>query len=121
MKNRSPNIQSAVDVNARRTPPVTTPGTPTLVAAAVVTPQQRQRMIAEAAYFRAEQRGFGAIGECEDWLLAEAEIDEAIRSGTLLASLGQSQAMANQAEAIDRVPANDPAHGKRRDGRTATN
>jgi hypothetical protein len=34
----------------------------------------RQQMIAEAAYYRAEQRGFEAGHELEDWLSAEAEI-----------------------------------------------
>lgn len=37
--------------------------------------EERHRMIAEAAYFRAERRGF-APGDPElDWRLAEAEID----------------------------------------------
>jgi hypothetical protein len=31
-------------------------------------------MIAEAAYYRAEQRGFAPGGEFEDWLAAEAEV-----------------------------------------------
>ena len=33
-----------------------------------------QRRIAEAAYYRAESRGFEPGGETEDWLAAEAEI-----------------------------------------------
>jgi hypothetical protein len=37
-------------------------------------PQTRQRMIAESAYYRAEQRGFAPGGELQDWLEAEAEI-----------------------------------------------
>jgi hypothetical protein len=32
-------------------------------------------MIAEAAYLRAEQRGFASGYELEDWLLAEHEVD----------------------------------------------
>ena len=40
-----------------------------------VTPEQRLRMIAEAAYFHAEHRGFQG-GEAErDWFEAELEID----------------------------------------------
>ncbi len=35
----------------------------------------RRAMIAEAAYFHAERRGFGPGGEVEDWLAAEAEVD----------------------------------------------
>ena len=35
----------------------------------------RYRMIATAAYFRAEHRGFTGGDPVEDWLAAEAEID----------------------------------------------
>jgi len=35
---------------------------------------QRQAMIAEAAYYCAERRGFAPGHELEDWLRAEAEI-----------------------------------------------
>jgi hypothetical protein len=35
----------------------------------------RRAMIAEAAYLRAEQRGFASGYEVEDWLLAEREVD----------------------------------------------
>lgn len=37
--------------------------------------EQRQHMIAEAAYFLAEHRGFGGGDPVQDWLTAEAEID----------------------------------------------
>ena len=37
--------------------------------------EQRVALIAEAAYFRAQTRGFAAGGETEDWLAAEAEVD----------------------------------------------
>jgi hypothetical protein len=40
-----------------------------------VTPQERDRLIAEAAYLRAEKRGFGSGDAVEDWLHAEAEVD----------------------------------------------
>ena len=40
-----------------------------------VTPEQRYKMIAEAAYFRAEKRGFVGGNVATDWLDAEAEID----------------------------------------------
>jgi hypothetical protein len=39
------------------------------------THEERQRMVAEAAYYRALQRGFSAGGEMDDWLAAEREID----------------------------------------------
>ena len=38
--------------------------------------EDRYRMIAEAAYFRAERRGFVAGSELQDWLAAEIEVDE---------------------------------------------
>jgi hypothetical protein len=40
-----------------------------------VDPERRDALIAEAAYFRAEKRGFEAGHEREDWLAAEAEVD----------------------------------------------
>lgn len=38
----------------------------------------REQMIAEAAYYRAEQRGFVPGHEMADWLLAEADIERAL-------------------------------------------
>lgn len=40
-----------------------------------VTPLERWRMIAEAAYYRAEKRGFFGGNPMEDWAEAEREID----------------------------------------------
>jgi Protein of unknown function (DUF2934) len=40
----------------------------------------REAMIREAAYFRAERRGFAQGAELDDWLAAEAEIDQALTS-----------------------------------------
>lgn len=40
-----------------------------------ITPDQRSRMIAEAAYYRAEKRGFDPEGQVQDWLEAESEVD----------------------------------------------
>ena len=39
----------------------------------------RERMIAEAAYFRAERRGFNGGDAVRDWCEAEAEIDARLR------------------------------------------
>jgi hypothetical protein len=44
-------------------------------AAAYIEPEERRAMIAEAAYYRAERRGFEPGRELEDWTLAESEID----------------------------------------------
>jgi Protein of unknown function (DUF2934) len=40
----------------------------------------RRAMIAEAAYLRAERRGFAPGGEREDWLAAEAEVDALLKA-----------------------------------------
>ncbi|PWU19236.1 MAG: hypothetical protein C5B48_13820 [Candidatus Rokuibacteriota bacterium] len=39
-----------------------------------VAPQERHQMIAEAAYYRAQQRGFSGGDPVQDWLEAEAEV-----------------------------------------------
>lgn len=43
-----------------------------------VSPDERRRMIAEAAYFRAAARGFRGGDPVQDWLAAEAEIDRVL-------------------------------------------
>jgi len=50
-----------------------------LEPAAEVTPEERWRMIAEAAYYRAERRNFAPGRAVEDWTAAEAEVDELLR------------------------------------------
>lgn len=50
------------------------PSVPTAVSA-----ELRKDMIEQAAYFRAEARGFEAGHELDDWLEAESEVDRAIR------------------------------------------
>jgi hypothetical protein len=44
-------------------------------SATLITPETRRMMVAEAAYYIAESRGFQSGGEVEDWLLAEKQID----------------------------------------------
>jgi hypothetical protein len=44
-----------------------------------VGPARRRAMIAEAAYYCAEQRGFDPGRELDDWLAAESRIDAALR------------------------------------------
>jgi hypothetical protein len=45
-----------------------------------VTPEDRYRMIATAAYFLAERRGFAGGYEMGDWIAAEAEIDAKLKA-----------------------------------------
>ena len=40
----------------------------------------RELMIAEAAYYRAEQRGFAPGNEMSDWLEAEADVEKVLRT-----------------------------------------
>lgn len=56
-------------------------GKPTLKPAASrttasVSPEERQRMIRDAAYYRAERRGFMGGDPHQDWVDAEYEIDQ---------------------------------------------
>jgi hypothetical protein len=48
--------------------------------ASVPSPQQRRFMIAEAAYFLAERRGFAPNNEWADWFEAERKIDRSIQT-----------------------------------------
>ena len=47
-----------------------------------VDPQQRATLIARAAYFRSQDRGFAPGHELEDWLAAEAEVDAQLLGGS---------------------------------------
>ena len=40
-----------------------------------ITPEDREEMISEAAYYRAEQHGFNPTSVDEDWFEAEKTID----------------------------------------------
>ena len=46
-----------------------------------INPERRHALIAEAAYLRAERRGFLPGHEVEDWLSAEIEVDTALTMG----------------------------------------
>ena len=59
-RKRAPRKTVAADTGA------STPTSPEFVD-----PEQRAALIAEAAFFRAEQRGFAPGHEVEDWLAAE--------------------------------------------------
>jgi hypothetical protein len=72
---------------AAKKAPARTPGTKAVAtkpkaAKLKVTPEQRHFMIAEAAYFRAERRGFEGGYEWQDWMDAEAEIERMRSRGT---------------------------------------
>jgi len=68
----------------RRAEPVKPAAAPPAVATPrlTVSEEARRAMIAEAAYLRAERRGFATGNEEEDWLAAEAEVDALLRAGS---------------------------------------
>jgi hypothetical protein len=41
-------------------------------------PENRHRMVAEAAYYKAEKRGFRAGNPEKDWVEAEAEVESSL-------------------------------------------
>ena len=55
---------------------------------AFIEPDRRRAMIAEAAYFRAERRGFECGHELEDWYEAESEIDGMLARGEIPLACG---------------------------------
>jgi Protein of unknown function (DUF2934) len=65
---------------ASKAKPVTAPATLTRIE---ISEDVRRGMIAEAAYLRAERRGFtgGPEKEREDWLAAEAAVDALLKGG----------------------------------------
>lgn len=42
--------------------------------------EEREKMIAQTAYYRAEQRGFCGGNPVEDWLWAETEINKQLKA-----------------------------------------
>lgn len=63
--------------------PRATRSKPSAVSNAIqLTPEERHRVVAEAAYFIAERRGFAGGSSIDDWLQAEAEIDRMLAGST---------------------------------------
>jgi Protein of unknown function (DUF2934) len=50
-------------------------------SATYIEPDRRQSMIAEAAYYHSERRGFEPGHELDDWLAAESQVDAALALG----------------------------------------
>lgn len=80
---RASSTAKSTPVRTRKgssTRPVAEPRTATTERAAVdtrssVSAEERRRMIQEAAYLRAERRGFRGGSAEQDWFQAEAEVD----------------------------------------------
>lgn len=61
----------------------TTPAKPKTLAdppSTAMSEEARRAMIAEAAYYHAERRGFAPGGEEHDWLKAETEVDGLLKT-----------------------------------------
>ena len=79
---RSPEIPASADTRARSAQPKGTRTSRTPSAQRVpVNAEERRLMIAEAAYLRAERRGFTPGHETEDWLAAEMDVDALLKVG----------------------------------------
>ena len=77
---RTDQIPTSAESRARSAPPKAARTAKPAQRAAVST-DDRRAMIAEAAYLRAERRGFSPGHETEDWLAAEIEVDALLRAG----------------------------------------
>jgi hypothetical protein len=72
---RNPTVDSTKKRARPRTSARVGQQSSSVTAGVAVADETRRAMISEAAYLRAEQRGFAHGYELEDWLLAEREVD----------------------------------------------
>lgn len=63
--------------------PAASTGKPKKAAVPALSSEQRRYYIEVAAYYIAERRGFHGAGALNDWVQAEAEIDQLLREGIL--------------------------------------
>lgn len=61
-------------------------GTSHGLSVAAITNEERHRMIAEAAYFRAQRRGFQYGDALDDWIAAEREVDAVLLTARSLSA-----------------------------------
>ena len=87
MEDRNPKTSAKYPAGARSKEPSEGFRARTLSrsSSAGVTPEERRQLIAKAAYYRAERRGFTPGSELEDWLQAEVEVERTLRRGTTAA------------------------------------
>lgn len=69
----------ATPKNAAAKPTSSSPAAKATPTKAAVTAGERLAMIAEAAYFIAQSRGFGGGKESDDWAQAEKQVDAALK------------------------------------------
>jgi len=78
LSSKQETASSSVRARAKRAPGQDSAG---VRAPVTVSADVRRGMIAEAAYLRAERRGFAPGQEEADWLAAEKEVDAQLASG----------------------------------------
>ena len=78
-KRRTTNVVAPTSSAPGRAESTTTARSKPKKTATPVSAEVRRLMIAEAAYYVAERRGFAPGNAVEDWLLAEKQIDAALR------------------------------------------
>ena len=70
------SIKKTTKIKTTKLKRVAKPKKPTKSKKSIVTPEERLKMIAEAAYYRAERVGFDGSDAHRDWLESEEEINE---------------------------------------------
>ena len=75
LKSAAAPVKKVAATSDKKTATATKNGTKT-AKKLKLTPEQRYCMIAEAAYYRAERRGFVGGDTANDWIEAEAEIKQ---------------------------------------------
>jgi len=81
-KKAAPDTKTAARKTTRKATPRKSTTKTTARRTALIGAEERRRLIAEAAYLRAEQRGFVGGDPMSDWLAAEADIDASLRGPT---------------------------------------
>ena len=76
MKSRGESVSKSKRSDTRRQAPEAAKVPPFSASEAC----PREQMIAEAAYFHAERRGFAPANEMSDWLQAEVDIEALVRN-----------------------------------------
>ncbi len=74
-------VSSKQQMTSEMPPESTSTSSSPVAPSRVITAEKRHQMIAEAAYAMAEQRGFEGVAVMDDWLQAEAQVDNQIAAG----------------------------------------
>jgi hypothetical protein len=70
----------ALEKTAAKTSRARKTASPAAPGRSEISEEMRRGMIAQAAYLRAERRGFKGGDEVEDWLAAEAEVEALLKA-----------------------------------------